>query len=87
MKRQQVFVRAQLPSGRFVSADVLDLDQESFNALVGDCLFRAGVLVGFKDNKVRGEDITYRVRADRAFAYAEPPEPAAEPEPREGGEK
>lgn len=34
IKRGQIYVRAQTPSGKWVSADILNLTQESFDALI-----------------------------------------------------
>ena len=61
MKRGQVFVRAQSPSGRWYSADVLDLEQPSFNAFVMDRLWMNGLVVGLADHAVPEEfHVTYR---------------------------
>jgi hypothetical protein len=40
VSRNQVFVRAQDANGRWVSADVLDLDEESFRAFTLSMLYR-----------------------------------------------
>ena len=55
IKRGQVFVRAKSPSGRWHSADVLDLTQESFNAFVVGTLFKQGLVTGLRDSYVEGE--------------------------------
>jgi hypothetical protein len=68
MKRQQVFVRAQLPNGRFVDADILDLEQESAIAVLANALFYAGLLSGVRDEHAE-PDIMPRVRPDRAENY------------------
>ena len=60
MKRGQVFVRAKDKNGSWYSADVLDLDQPSFNAFVLDKLFRAGGVAGIKDNFTLGSEIEYQ---------------------------
>ena len=60
MKRNQIFVRAKSPSGKWGSHDVLDLDDKSFKAFVLDMLFRAGLVVGIKDEFVKEEEIEYQ---------------------------
>ena len=62
MKRDQVFVRAQDPTGKWGSADVLDLTDESFRAFLVEMLRRAGIVVYLKDELVDGEEITYHTR-------------------------
>ena len=57
IKRNQVFVRAKSPSGRWHSADVLDLTQESFQAFVIGTLFRHELLVGLRDDFVEGDSV------------------------------
>lgn len=57
MKRKQVFVRAKSPSGKWHSADVLDLDDLSFRAFVMGVLHEAGLVVGIKDDFVAGNRI------------------------------
>lgn len=66
MKRGQVFVRAETPSGRWVAADALNLTQESFNAFVLDILYRAGAVIGiaFKDEFVEGPELRYKTVGD-----------------------
>jgi hypothetical protein len=71
MKRGQVFVRAQDPDGRWHTADVLDLDQPSFNAWVTDVLFRAGLIVGLRD-----ESLPTSVRVEYHSLRRRPPEEA-----------
>ena len=65
MKKGQVFVRAKDKNGRWYSADVLDLDQRSFNAFVVDQLFRGGNTVGVKDEFCLGEDIEYQSTVEK----------------------
>lgn len=60
LKRGQVFVRAKSPSGRWHSADVLDLTQESFNAWVTSVLFRRGLVAGMVDEMVMGPEVDLR---------------------------
>ena len=62
MKREQVFVRAQLPDGSWNSVDVMELDDESFRAFVFDVLMRAGLVFALKDEVVGGEHITYHAK-------------------------
>ena len=59
MKREQVFVRAKDPTGKWGPTDVLDLDAPSFRAFVLDVLFRAGLVVGISDDCCDGESIEY----------------------------
>ena len=54
IKRNQVFVRAKSPSGKWHTADVLDLTQESFNAFLIGTLFQRGLVTGLRDEYVEG---------------------------------
>jgi hypothetical protein len=69
IRRETVFVRAQLPNGRWVSADVLDLTQESFNAFVLGRLHHARLVAGLRHPD--GEEIPLQVRPDREHLYKE----------------
>lgn len=69
MKRNQVFVRAQLSDGRWVSADVLDLTQDSFNAFVIGSLVWGHLVASIKEEEVEEDVITYQVRPDREWQY------------------
>jgi len=60
MKKGQVFVRAKSPSGKWGSHDVLDLNNKSFKVFVLDILFRAGLVVGLKDEICKDEEIEYQ---------------------------
>jgi hypothetical protein len=62
VKHGQVFVRGVRADGTFGNIDALNLDDASFRAFVLDVLFRAGAVVGIKDEETRGEHITYRER-------------------------
>lgn len=64
VKRNQVFVRAQTPSGRWVSADVLDLDDESYRIFTTEMLRRSEIVVSLRDEHVDGEHLTYRTRTE-----------------------
>ena len=44
MQRGMVFVRAQSPSGKWHSADVMDLDDESFRIFVLEMLRRKSII-------------------------------------------
>lgn len=74
MKRKQVFVRAKVrykDRDLWVNADVLDLDQPSFNAFVLGTLFRAGAVTGIKDEALEGEYIEMRIKKELQKKYAE----------------
>lgn len=74
MKRKQVFVRALVKHkdrDLWVNCDVLDLDQPSFNAFIAGTLFRAGALVGIKDEACEGEDVIMRPKKELQKKYAE----------------
>lgn len=60
MKRGQIFVRAKSPSGKWGNHDALDLDDKSFRAFILDRLFRAGLVVGLKDEFTKNDDIKYQ---------------------------
>jgi hypothetical protein len=49
--RGQVFVRAMDPNGRYHSADILDLDEESFRSFVIGVLFQNGLVSGLKNGE------------------------------------
>lgn len=60
MKRGQVFVRAQDVSGKWYSADVLDLDDASFRAFVVERLMLAGLVYAISAPASTGRDVTLR---------------------------
>ena len=62
MKRGQVFVRALDYKNQWINCDVLDLDDESFKAFIADILFKAGAVVGIKNEFCEGEEIKLRKR-------------------------
>ena len=64
MKRGQVFVRAQTPSGKWVSADVLDLDEQSFKLFVLDRMIHFGMVTILRDDVVIGEHLPYRTTVE-----------------------
>jgi hypothetical protein len=67
MKRGQVFARAQDETGRWGSADIFDLDEESFRAFIVGVLFRSGLVVGFKDELCAGQQLPCRTRPGFRF--------------------
>jgi hypothetical protein len=69
IKRAPVLVRALIGKDH-VTADVMDLDQESFNAFTLGALMKLGAVQGV-DSKAGGEmqEIEYRVREDRWAHY------------------
>jgi hypothetical protein len=67
MHKGQVFVRAKLPNGKWVSADALDLEQGSFNAFILGRLAHAGLVYSLTEPE--GEEVTFKVREDRAPLY------------------
>jgi hypothetical protein len=69
VKRNHVFCRARLASGRWVSAHTLDLDDESFRAFFAGILFRSGPVVGIKDEHVKGDPVVLRVRGEAVGKY------------------
>ncbi len=60
MKRGQVFVRAIDPGGKWGPADLLDLDDESFRAVILHKLLEVGLFVGIKEETIDGDPITLR---------------------------
>jgi hypothetical protein len=62
MRRGQVFVRAQTPTGRWVNADVLDLDELSYRAFIVEQLMRIGAVYSLKDNQAKGEEVCYKTQ-------------------------
>ncbi len=83
MKRGQVLVRALMPapSERLVSADVLDLDDQSFRAFMVDAMLvgslfapipSAGSSIHRVFELAQKGDIVYRVSAGEAFRYGDP---------------
>ena len=55
IKRNQVFARAKSPSGRWHTADVLDLTPESFQVFVIGTLLHHGLITGLRDGHVEGD--------------------------------
>jgi hypothetical protein len=64
VKRQQVFVRAESPSGKWGNHDVLDLEDDSFKAFVIDRLMKAGVVTSIKSEFLDGDDIEYKSKVE-----------------------
>lgn len=62
MKRKQIFVRALDETGRFGNADIFDLDDESFRAVVVQFMFNANALVGLKEDFVEEPKIQLRLK-------------------------
>jgi hypothetical protein len=60
MKRGQVYVRAQSPSGRWHTADVLDLTEESFRVWLLDLLIRAQAVVSIRPDLIPTEHLDLR---------------------------
>jgi len=63
MKYGQVFVRGKNITGEWDSIDVLRMDNKSFRAFVINVLFKAGLVVGIKDEvleKTGRKDIFYK---------------------------
>lgn len=74
MKRKQVFVRAKIEVGEkvyWVNADVFDLDEESFRAFVVGMLFRAGAVVGIKDEFIKTDHIEHHVKKELELQYVQ----------------
>lgn len=69
MKRNQVFVRAKSPSGKWGAHDVLDLEQESFNAFVAGKLYEAGIVVGYRPETIKGKEIEYKSKVEEREDY------------------
>ena len=70
MKYNQAFVRAQLPNGKWVNADILDLTQESFNAFILGKLCDAGVVVRIKDEAMGSiPNIPMKVKKSKTYLY------------------
>lgn len=64
-KRNQFFVRATTPTGKVVSADIMDLDEESFRAFVVDVMYKYAMIVGIRPDLVEGEQIQYRTKEEK----------------------
>jgi len=62
MKRRQVLVRAVKADGTWGTVDALDLDDESFRALILAFLCRAGILVSMRD-EFCGDEVTLKEKA------------------------
>jgi hypothetical protein len=60
IERGQIFVRALNSKGRWVTADALDLDEESFRRLILTGLWKLGALTAIKE--VKEEPTPYRER-------------------------
>lgn len=69
MKRNQVFVRCQLPNNRWTSVDVLDLTQRSFNIFILERLMAIGAVTSIKEDYVEGDHIAYKIKPDRVQQY------------------
>jgi hypothetical protein len=63
IERGQVFVRALNSEGKWVTADALDLDEESFRRLVLTGLWKLGTLVAIKE--VVKEPTPYKERPSK----------------------
>jgi hypothetical protein len=62
VKKNQVFVRAYDEAGKLGSADVLDLDDESFRVFVIGMLFVNELVCGIRDEFVEGPHIKLKLR-------------------------
>ncbi len=60
IRRGQVFVRAKDAYGHWGSADVLDLEEESFRSFVVDRLWQDGLVIGLKDEDATGREVELR---------------------------
>jgi hypothetical protein len=67
MKRNEVFVVAKLPDGRRVSADVLDLDNDSFRAFLIDVL-TGGRPIWYHQRP--GHDVPMQLKPEDVARYA-----------------
>jgi len=61
VKRGQVLVRAKA-NGDYVTADILDLEQDSFNAFMVGALMKLGAVHGTKETE--REEVQYVVRKE-----------------------
>lgn len=62
IKLNQIFVRAKNKRGKWINADVMELDDESFRAFVMHRLFESGLVCGIRPDAVEGEPIVLRTR-------------------------
>jgi hypothetical protein len=69
IKPGQVFVRAQLPEGRWVNADVLDLDEISFRAFVLYRFVKLDVVASIKPELLPESEIDLRVDGAKLDKY------------------
>jgi hypothetical protein len=60
MKRQQLFVRAQSPSGKWHVADVYDLDEPSWRVFLLNLIARSRIGQELEDGFVPGEEVVLR---------------------------
>lgn len=62
IKRGQIFVRARDETGKWGSADVLDLNEESFRTFILRVLFDSGMITGIKDTACEGQHVGMEVK-------------------------
>lgn len=67
MRRGQVFVRARDETGKLGSADVLDLDDLSFRALIVEILVRTQLVTGLREDLCEGERIALKTKRGIRF--------------------
>lgn len=71
MERGQVLVRAKVGKAR-VTADILDLEQGSFNSFVLGVLMKLGAVQGTTQGAEKAvQEVEYVVRKDRWSHYAD----------------
>jgi hypothetical protein len=63
-----VFVRAKDETGRWGSANALDLDERSFRVFVLDSLEAAGLLIGLRD----GEGVKHEYQTKPGYRFETP---------------
>lgn len=59
VKRNQTFVRAKSPLGKWGNHDVLNLDETSFRAFVLDRMMKWEMVTSLKPEFVEGDEIEY----------------------------
>ncbi len=67
MQRGKVFFRARDETGRYGCADILDLDETSFRAVIVEVLVKINALLSLESDSSKGEEIQLTTRAGFRF--------------------
>ena len=66
IRKKQIFFRAQDESGAWGAADIFDLNDESFRAVISELLRTAGQVVALRDTHA-GDEVSLRTRPGYRF--------------------